>query len=149
MALLVRQQNARPGGWDPLGDIEHLYTRMAQALEDQVEQNPLLRDGFTPLADIEETDDAFEIEVELPGVKKRDVDVSVVGRRVTISGERVDKERVGVLRRRTRGVGRFRYEVTLPNDLDEDGVKASLKDGVLTVRVPKATSETRRRIEVE
>jgi HSP20 family protein len=148
MAVLVNQQNAR-SGWDPLGDIEHLYTRMAQALQDQVEQNPLLRDGFTPLADIDETDDAFEIDVELPGVKKRAIDVSVEGRRVTISGEREDKERVGVLRRRTRGVGHFRYEVTLPGALDENGVKASLRDGVLTVRVPKATGEAPRRIEIE
>ena len=89
------------------------------------------------------------IEVELPGVDKKDIDVSVAGRRLTITGERKEKERVGVLRRRTRSVGRFEYDIQLPGDIDEDGVTASLADGVLTVRVPKATTDRARRIAVK
>ena len=77
-----------------------------------------LQEGFTPLADIEETEDVYVLEAELAGVKKRDIDVSVSGRRAAITGERKEKERVGVLRRRTRSVGRFRLEVMLPGDID-------------------------------
>ena len=55
---------------------------------------------------------------------------------------------MGILRRRTRSVGRFHYEVSLPSALDEEGIEASLSDGVLTLRVPKAPSERPRRIKV-
>jgi HSP20 family protein len=110
---------------------------------------PQPRNGFTPLADVEETDDSYLIEIELPGVDKKDIDISVAGRRLTISGERKEKERVGILRRRTRSVGRFEYDIQLPGDIDENGVSASLADGVLSVRVPKATTDRARRITVQ
>ena len=87
---------------------------------------------------MEEADDAYVIEVELPGLDKKDMDVSMAGRRLTITGERKEKERVGILRRRTRSVGRFEYDIQLPGDVDDQAVSASLADGVLTVRVPKA-----------
>ena len=107
------------------------------------------RDGFTPRADVEETDDAYVIEVEVPGVNKKDIDVSVAGRRLTITGEHKERDRVGILRRRTRRVGRFEYDIQLPGDVDDEGVGAELADGVLTVRVPKATTERARRIEIK
>ncbi len=59
-----------------------------------------------------------------------------------------EKERAGVLRRRTRRVGRFQYSVTLPGDVDHEDVSARLDDGVLTVRVPKSAQAKRRRIEI-
>jgi hypothetical protein len=87
---------------------------------------------------VEERDDAYVVELELPGVRESDVEVSLAGRRLIVSGERREKERVGLLRRRTRRVGRFYYEVELPGAVDEDGVTASLDEGVLTVMLPKA-----------
>ena len=55
----------------------------------------LLNTDFTPMADVEETDDEYLIEIELPGVHKNDIDISVAGQRVTVSGERKEKERAG------------------------------------------------------
>ena len=104
--------------------------------------------AFTPLADLEETDEAYLAEIELPGVKIEDLSVEVAGRRLTVTGERKERERVGILRRRTRTVGRFHYEVILPGEVDEESVSASLHEGVLTVRVPKPASERPRRIPV-
>jgi HSP20 family protein len=115
---------------------------MNRFLEGFGDAPPLLDGAFIPAADIEETDDAFIIEVELPGISKKDVDVSLSGRRVTISGEREEKERTGVLRRRVRNMGSFRYEVVLPADVNEDSVDARLHDGVLTVRVAKRAADT-------
>ena len=105
-------------------------------------------DAFIPPADVEEAEDAFTVEVELPGVDKKDVDIAVDGRRLTITGERKERERVGILRRRTRSVGRFRYEGVLPSDVDADAVSASLDDGLLTVRAPKASNGRARHIAV-
>ena len=130
---------------DPLAELDRLSQQLSGVLGMEL---PSLAEGFTPLADIEESDDAYTVELELPGVRKDDIAVEVSGRRVTVSGERKERERVGILRRRTRSVGRFHYEVSLPSALDEEGVEASLSDGVLTLRVPKAASERPRRIKV-
>ena len=54
------------------------------------------------------------------------------------------RERAGVLHRRARGTGRFACEVMLPGDVDADGARASLRDGVLTIHLPKAESPRRR-----
>ena len=98
---------------------------------------------------MEERDDAYVVEIELPGVDKRDIDISIFNRRLTITGERKEKERVGIVRRRTRSVGKFTYDIQLPGDVDEDDAGASLADGVLTVRVPKAASERAHRVAVK
>jgi HSP20 family protein len=105
--------------------------------------------GFTPPADVEETDDAYVVEIELPGVKKHDLEIEVSGRRLTVRGERKETERVGVLRRQERTVGSFAYEVVLAGDVLEDKVEASLDEGVLTVRLPKPEHEQPRRIQVK
>jgi len=104
--------------------------------------------GFTPLADVEETPDAYLVEVELPGISRGDIDVSLAGRTLTITAERKERERVGVLRRRTRVTGRLRYTVALPAIDPDADVEAGYDDGVLTVRVPKAARERPRRIRV-
>jgi HSP20 family protein len=140
--------------WNPVTELEQTTNRLARLVDEVWGSGwPTLgfRDlgGFLPPADLEETDDAYVVEVELPGVDRRDVDVEVAGRRVTVSGERKERERTGILRRRTRTVGRFHYEVTLPGDIDEDAVSANLADGVLTLRVPKSAAERRRRVPVQ
>lgn len=76
------------------------------------------------------------------------MDVQLDGRVLTVSGEVREKERTGVLHRRTRRVGRFHYAVTLPDEVEADDVEARLHDGVLSVRVPKSESAEPRRIAV-
>ncbi len=149
MTQVVRRQNTEPTTrWDPASDLQSLSTLMSRFLEGFGDAPPVLDGAFIPAADIEETDDAFIIEAELPGISKKDVDVSLSGRRLTISGERKEKERVGVLRRRVRSMGTFRYEVVLPADVDEDSVDARLHDGVLTVRVAKRAAD-KRHVEIQ
>lgn len=104
--------------------------------------------AFLPLADLEESDDAFTVEVKLPGVDKDDVNIEVSGRRVTVSGERKERERKGVLRPRHPQLGRFFHEAVLPGDVNEDDVTATLNDGVLTVPLPKAETARHRRVEI-
>jgi HSP20 family protein len=148
VALPVRRNQADAARWDPLDEI----SRLNQQLQDYLgrwSSLPSLLEGFTPLADVEETDEAYVVEVELPGVKRDDVSVEVAGRRVTVSGERKERQRTGILRRQSRTVGRFHYEVVLPSEVDEGAIEASLDEGVLTVRVPKAEAERPRRIAVK
>jgi HSP20 family protein len=152
MALPVRHNNNNndPSDvvrWDPFSDLDRLNRQLAGYL-DSWRQAPGLLGGFTPLADVEETPEGYTVEIELPGLRRDDIDIEIAGGRITVSGERKEKERAGILRRRERTVGRFTYEVTLPGDVDEDRVEAQLNDGVLTVRVPKPESERPRRIEI-
>jgi HSP20 family protein len=156
MALPVRGTNAEATQWDPTTrwdpttEFDRLTQQLSRLFEEQwSEPSPLGTNAFTPLADMEETDDAYVIDVELPGVEKKDVDIEILGRRLVISGERREQERVGWLRRRTRSWGRFLFDVTLPDDVDEEHVEASLNDGVLHVRVPKSSSDRRRRTDVK
>jgi HSP20 family protein len=145
------QDRYAPARYDPLSEFNQMSQRMAQLFQQQWPELPSLlgREAFTPLADVEETEDTYTIDLDLPGVDKEDIDIEVTGRRLVVSGERKEKERTGLLRRRTRTVGRFRYEVALPDQVSADGIDASLSDGVLQVRVPKAKNAQRRRIEVK
>ncbi|MFP5378098.1 MAG: Hsp20/alpha crystallin family protein [Acidimicrobiia bacterium] len=152
MALPVRRSNADGAidvsRWDPFSELERLNRRLGDYLDAWRRLPDALGDGFTPLADVEETSDGYTVEIELAGVDKDDLDIEVAGRRLTVTGERRERERVGILRRRERVVGRFRYEVVLPGDVEEGGVEAHMDRGVLTVRLPKPASERARRIEV-
>jgi HSP20 family protein len=105
--------------------------------------------GWIPAVDVEETEDAYVLEAEVPGVKREDVNIEVSGNELAITGEIKEREREGILRRRTRRVGQFEFRVSLPGEVNPEGVDAKLNDGVLTVRVPKAERAQRRRIEVK
>jgi len=105
--------------------------------------------GWSPPVDIEEQDNAYVIEAELPGVKKDDVNIELVSNELMITGDIKEREREGILRKRTRRIGRFEYRVRLPEQVDADNVEASLKDGVLSVRVPKREQAERRTIQVK
>jgi HSP20 family protein len=127
----------RTARWYPFRELDELYERMNHLWETGVgaEGAP---DRWVPLADIKETDDAYTIEMHLPGVKKPDIDIEVNGRELTVSGEIKEKERAGILRRRTRKVGEFTYSVTLPMQIEAENIKADLDGGVLTITIPKS-----------
>lgn len=144
----TNRNDDRDTAFDPLADLDRLHRQLAGYLDSWRQLPSLLGEPFTPLADVEETADAYVVEIELPGIKKADLDIEIAGRRLSVTGERKEKERVGILRKRERTVGRFHYEVTLPGDVDDDGVEAHLDAGVLTVRVPKPERDRPRRIEL-
>jgi HSP20 family protein len=149
MALPVRRRDAAPQPvrrWDPRRELEDLRDRLAQIVH--------RADGdgsapFTPRVDIEETEDAWIVEADLPGVTAEDVDVDVRGTELAISGEIKERRREGVLRRRSRRTGAFECRISLPGEADTEHVDAGLRDGVLTVRVPKPEHARPHRIDVK
>jgi HSP20 family protein len=94
---------------------------------------------ITPRLDVVEEDKAFRVSVELPGMKDKDVAVSVDGRTLTIRGEKKEeKEKKDKdVFRRERAYGSFRRVVELPSDVDSAKIEAKFKDGVLTIDLPK------------
>lgn len=135
---------------DPLRELEQLQQRMTQLMSMLLGADPLTGTAgtWTPLADMTETDDAYLVEIEVPGVKRNDLTVEIAANELRITGEIVEKERVGWLRHRTRRVGRFAYRTLLPGDIDADHISANLADGVLTVKIPKIDAAKPRRITV-
>jgi HSP20 family protein len=138
-----------------MSDLDQVTERVRRMLDQTfgggVSLPDLLREAaaWSPPVDIEEEDDAYIVEAEVPGVKRQDVNIDLVGRELTISGEIKERERKGVVRRKTRRVGRFEYRVILPDEVDSEKVEAKLDDGVLRVKIPKAERAQRRRIEVK
>ncbi|MEU0914256.1 Hsp20/alpha crystallin family protein [Streptomyces althioticus] len=139
----------RPLGWarNPLTEFDQLLSEMSGLVESTVAgATPAV--AWTPLADVTESDDAFHVEIELPGVTSKDVNVEANGQEVAVTGEIKEKERKGVLRRSTRRTGTFEYRLRLPGEVDTEKINARMSDGVLTITVPKAEVAKPRHIEV-
>lgn len=148
MTLPAVRSSGPVGRWDPFREFEDLYRQMGRWMDSATGR---LDDGgrtWLPSADVTETEDTYLVEVELPGVKRDDITVDLVGNELAISGELKEKERQGLFRHRTRRTGQFSYQVTLPRDVDVDRIEAGLAEGVLTVRVPKSEAAKRRRIAI-
>jgi HSP20 family protein len=148
--VLPERSSRAPDRFQPSGEVDPL--ERVRSLLDQTlggEIASLLTEvrTFTPPVDIEETDDAYVIEADLPGARREDVDIELEGNELQVTGE--IKQREGKFRRRTRRVGRFELRVMLPEGVDGGGVDAKLDHGVLTVRVPRAEKAQRRKIDVK
>ncbi|MDP9434189.1 MAG: Hsp20/alpha crystallin family protein [Actinomycetota bacterium] len=131
-----------------LGDLPSDLTRLVEDVDGVFRTLDRAARDVVPLADLEERDDRYVLDVEFPGVQRDDVQVEITGGRLVVTGERRERERRVVFRSRTRTTGRLRLEVALPAEVEGDAVTASLDAGVLTVVVPKAPGARRRRIPV-
>jgi len=101
--------------------------------------------------DIHETKDSFLLMAELPGVKQEDVEVSVEGDTLTLKGERKRETEVkeDQYHRIERSYGRFERSILLPSVVDPNRVKATYRDGVLEVQLPKKEEAKPKEIKVE
>ena len=106
--------------------------------------------GVYPTLNVWDDGERFHAEAELPGFKLDDVELFVAGSQVQIRGRRTFEPRAGwTLHRRERASGEFARTLTFPVELDADKVQAALKDGILSVTLPKAPSAKPRKIEVK
>jgi len=103
-----------------------------------------------PAVNAWEDDKAVYAEAELPGLAMEDVEVLVMGDELTLKGELKDMEKEGAtFHRRERGVGTFSRVLRLPVQIDANKVEATLRNGVLTVKLPKAEAALPRKIELK
>ena len=135
---------------NPSRELEDIYDRMGQLMNLAFGLNPI--DGadgaWVPLADISETDDAYVVKLDVPGVHKDQIDIQLQDRELVVTGEIPESEQEGHAHRRSRRTGRFEFRTYLPGDVNADAVNAQLSEGVLKVTVPKSEAAKPRHIEI-
>lgn len=138
--------------WEPLRELSSLQSEMNRLFNTAFDA-PASGGGarrWVPAMDLVETEDAFVLRADLPGMKQEDVKIEVEDTLLTISGERAAEHeaREQGFYRLERSFGSFSRSLTLPKGVDGDAVKASFANGVLEVRVPKPEQHKPRRIQI-
>lgn len=138
--------------WNPWREIEERTERYSRSM-DQAQtggQEVVATGDWAPRVDIAETITAFEIKAEIPEVNKEDVKVTVYNGILTIRGERKreEKEEGKKYHRIERNYGSFTRSFTLPDNVDENEIKAVFKDGMLNLQIHKTEEPKPKAIEV-
>lgn len=141
--------------WDPFRDVAALQDRINRIFNESFGVSRELDDDVSlydwrPPVDIYETTDGFILKVELAGVEKEDVSVEVKDNVLTLKGERLlDPEiKDEHYYRKERTFGKFYRSFTLQESIKPEQVKASFKNGVLTIAVPRPTEEKSKQVTV-
>ena len=139
--------------WDSFREMEDMFDRYTRALSwpRRGSQEVVATGDWAPRVDIAETDKEFSIKAEIPDVKKEDVKVSVENGVLTIKGERKQEkeEKNKKFHRVERFYGSFTRSFTLPDNVDENKIEASFKDGMLNLTIPKTTETKPKAIDVK
>jgi HSP20 family protein len=141
--------------WDPFRELEDVSSRLNRifgrtAGRTESDNEMLAVADWMPSVDISETDAAYLIKGEIPGVKKEDVKVTIQDGMLTIQGERkMEKEEKDKKFHRVEcSYGSFMRSFRVPDDADESAVKAEFKDGMLNVTLPKSAKSKPKSINV-
>ena len=123
--------------WEPFADLAPSFRSLESA-------------AFSPDFEVKETKDAFVFRADLPGVKDADLDVKLTQNRLSISGKRESEktEKGDTYYTTERSYGSFTRSFTLPDGVDADQIKAELKEGVLTLSLPKKPESQAKKIAV-
>lgn len=135
--------------WEPFKDFFSLRDRVNKLFEHAHTQSgdpeyPV----WIPTADIYETGEDFVVKAELPEVSEYDVSIKVEGNTLKIIGERKVQREGRSYHQVERSYGAFSRAFVLPEDVDQDNIKANLNDGVLKVILPRKSKELPRHIEI-
>jgi HSP20 family protein len=125
---------------DPFRELMNLRDDMDQLFNTFFGKPPEETEGFwSPTIDIEEDNENYLVKAELPGIKKEEIKISVRGNLLMLSGERkhTSETKNKIFHRIECSYGRFSRTITLPSDVDAEKIKATYKDGILTVTLPK------------
>jgi len=139
---LIRYQ--RPDlAWPTFGRLSSLRDELDSLFESSLT-------GWLPALDAHEDKENFTVQVEVPGFKREDIQVSLQDGVLTISGERKEEKvsKETEIHRQERYYGKFTRALSLPTAVAADKVKAAYKDGILTVTLPKAEEAKPRQIDV-
>jgi HSP20 family protein len=141
--------------WNPLQDLMILQDRMNRLFEDATQRrantttdagDDFERADWNPAADIYETESGFSIAIDLPGISRDAVEIDVDDNRLIVKGTRLVEESK---HRSERPRGKFLRSFTIPGTVDQTGIGADYKDGVLHIRLPKRTEQKAQKIAIK
>lgn len=140
--------------WKPIKDLLPLRREMDNLFKRFFGESSLaesLGGGWVPSVDVSETEDSYFIKAEVPGLEAKDIDVSIVGDRLTIKGEKKKEEEKSGEQFHSveRFFGSFQRSFTLPATAQSDKTEASFEKGVLTITIPKSEEAKSKTIKVE
>ena len=144
--------------WNMMRDLEVLQDRMNSLFGEAAQRRPRPEDAgeaeiehadWHPAADVYETEEQYLIALDLPGIDRDGLDVSLDENNLTIRGERKPLAEATSQRRAERVFGRFIRSFTLPTVVDREAITAEYKDGVLRLRLPKRPEQQSRRVEIK
>jgi len=141
------RRNRLPNMWRDMGRFQQEMNRL-------VDQSFGLRNGAganDPLMNVYTSDEAAIVSVELPGYVPEDIEISVIAESLTLQGERkadvIDGEKK--YHRQERSAGRFNRSIELPFPVESEKVEATMKNGILTIQLPRAEEDKPRKITVK
>lgn len=144
----------RPGRgltpWRPLEEMDELRRRFEDLWSSWPTLGRFKTMEWVPAIDVYEKDNKYMVKAELPGMKEEDVDVSVVGDRLTIKGEKKAESEVKEENyyRSERSYGSFFRSIDLPSDADPSKIEANYDDGVLEVAIAKTAAVKPKKVKV-
>ncbi len=145
-SIVLRWPHVAFTRWDPLRDLLALHEQLGQLVGSDAP-------GWTPPVDLYETPSEFVLTAELPGLTRDDVDIHAEDGRIILRGERTAGAGRDIpceqYHRVERGHGRFSRAFALPEPIDVDRIAADLKDGILTVTIPKSAERGARKVTVD
>lgn len=143
------------GQWNPLHDLVSLQDRMNRLFEDATQRRAHEADrsdeveaaDWYPAADVHEAENEYIVSVDLPGIDRTTLDISADDDRLTIKGNRAapkNKQHQSECPQ-----GKFLRTFSVPSSVDQNGIKADYKDGVLQVHLPKRAERKPQRVEIK
>ncbi len=140
--------------WDPFKDLFDLQKEINRLFETSFSRLPQRfapEESFAPAIDLYEDENEYVVEAELPGLKQDEIKVSVEDDILTISGEKKREKEIKEenLYRSERFYGKFERQIVLPQNTDKDNIKASYKNGVLKVVIPKKEEAKPKKVDIK
>lgn len=137
-----------PSTWDP---FELMRNMLRWDPFREIEPTVALPALWTPAFEVKETREAFVFKADVPGLKEEHLNISITGNRLTVAGKREEEKREETDRLFTyeRNYGSFTRTFTLPEGVDTEHVAAELRDGVLTLNLPKLPEVQPKKIELK
>ncbi len=140
--------------WDPFKEISSLREEIDKLFDSFFGRRSFFfgeTETFVPACDLEETEESFIVSAEIPGMKKDEIKVTVDEDGITISGERKrEKEEKGkTYHRIERTYGKFQRYIPFPKEVQPEKAKASYKDGILRIEIPKSEKVKPKEIKIE
>lgn len=153
MSLVRWQPRGTLRTWNPFRDIEELQTEMNRLFDWSIGRpgtDNLLESAWAPAVDVVQENDRYQVRVDLPGMKREEIEITLNGDTLTIQGERrrESETKEDNYYRFERAHGKFSRSLTLPSTVDSGKIEANYKDGVLSVTIPKSPESLPKQIKI-